>query len=313
MNTRQDALASIVALAHEHQLSSGEIATALKASRDDRNSSTTLTKVLAYLGGIFILAGICTYTGMFWGSMGSFARVLITLGSGVVCLLMGLSFYREQSYKRAIPVMFVLAGLLQPGGMFVLIYEYFRTGNDWHAAPTLVFSLLFLQQFALFTKYRSAVLLFFSLTYAFSLYFTLTDWMGISYKLSGLVAGVSLLSLSHALSRYYREQEYNAVIGLGYAIGAIFLFCSAFSMFQGTAFEVVYLGLCVLMIYLSTEVRSTLLLAISVLSLLSYIGYFTARHFVNSIGWPVSLIVFGVLMILISAGAIKIKRKYIPS
>ena len=65
------------------------------------------------------------------------------------------------------------------------------------------------------------------------------------------------------------------------------------------------------MVYLSTYVRSRTLLFTSTIALLSFIGYFTARHFIDSIGWPIALILLGFLMIGLSAAAFRISRKYI--
>src|SRR5215207_8988418 len=52
--------------------------------------STLLTKVLAYLGGVFLLGGIIAYTAMFWEDMSPFFRVLISLGSGFLLFLAGI-------------------------------------------------------------------------------------------------------------------------------------------------------------------------------------------------------------------------------
>jgi hypothetical protein len=44
---------------------------------------------------------------------------------------------------------------------------------------------------------------------------------------------------------------------------------------------------------------------------LGYTGWYTEEHFANSIGWPLALIVFGMLMIGLSALAFRIDRKYV--
>jgi hypothetical protein len=39
-----------------------------------------------------------------------------------------------------------------------------------------------------------------------------------------------------------------------------------------------------------------------------YIGYFTQKHFVDSVGWPIALIIFGLVMFGISGVAIRIGK-----
>jgi hypothetical protein len=43
--------------------------------------------------------------------------------------------------------------------------------------------------------------------------------------------------------------------------------------------------------------------------MLSFIGYYTAQHFVDSLGWPVTLVLMGVAFIGVSTLAIKVKRQ----
>jgi hypothetical protein len=45
--------------------------------------------------------------------------------------------------------------------------------------------------------------------------------------------------------------------------------------------------------------------------MLSYIGYFTAQHFVHSVGWPVALILLGLMFFAISSFALRIRKQYI--
>ena len=64
-------------------------------------------------------------------------------------------------------------------------------------------------------------------------------------------------------------------------------------------------------VYLSAVLHSRTLLAVSTLALLAYTGWFTSEHFADSIGWPLALIVFGIVMIGLSALAVRIDRDYV--
>ena len=70
MTNRTEALAKIVELAAQHQLQADEIVNALNKTPvvDQAERSTgILAKILAYLGGVFVLAGIAIFIGMQWG------------------------------------------------------------------------------------------------------------------------------------------------------------------------------------------------------------------------------------------------------
>ncbi|NOT28989.1 MAG: hypothetical protein HOP15_00915 [Planctomycetes bacterium] len=57
--------------------------------------------------------------------------------------------------------------------------------------------------------------------------------------------------------------------------------------------------------------RSRRLLATGTLGLLAYIGYFSGRHFEDSIGWPLLLILLGMVMMALGTIAVRIQRRYI--
>lgn len=89
------------------------------------------------------------------------------------------------------------------------------------------------------------------------------------------------------------------------------LLWSVFDTVKDTAFELGYLGLTALIIFLSTFVRSRTLLLVGTLSMLGYIGYFTSEHFANAVGWPISLVIIGVALVGLSSLALKLNNKYI--
>ena len=89
------------------------------------------------------------------------------------------------------------------------------------------------------------------------------------------------------------------------------LLWSVFDAVKNTPFELLYLGLSALIIFLSTYVRSRTLLLVGTLSMLCYIGWFTAKHFANTVGWPIALVMIGIALIALSSLAVKLNNKYI--
>lgn len=93
-----------------------------------------------------------------------------------------------------------------------------------------------------------------------------------------------------------------------YFISGLVLLASYWKLFEGTALDLTYLGLNAFLVYLSITVASHTLLFVSVLGLFFYMGYFANEYFADVIGWPLSLIVLGIVMMGLSAYAVKLGR-----
>ena len=57
--------------------------------------------------------------------------------------------------------------------------------------------------------------------------------------------------------------------------------------------------------------RTRTLLFVSTIAILAYTGWYTGEHFADSVGWPLALIAFGLLMIGVSALAVRIDRQFV--
>ena len=363
MTSRQDALKQITSLAKENGISIREIESALLGSSPTdtikKSGGNIAIRIFSILGGIFIFAGIAAFIGSFWDDMGSFSRVLITLGSGFVAYIIGVMFFRESRYPAAITPLLLVAACFEIGGLFVLIDEYFNNHtNNWRLASLIVFGVMLVQQGLTFVSLRIPVLLFTSLwcgsaflsiafdmldvppewnatiiglslliiaynlsastyqhtlqiAYIFGAGFFFTGIVGLFYKaqiydLGTAIIGTSMLSLSYGV----RSKIYQSTLLFSYVVSTIIFLYGWFDVLQNTPFEVLYIAVACSMVYFSVVVHSTALLFISVLSMISYIGYFTAQHFMNSALWPLALIMLGVLFFAVSIGTVKIKKKY---
>ena len=164
------------------------------------------------------------------------------------------------------------------------------------------------QILALRTTQRTT-LLFTALFFAAAFILALFAYIGIGHEITSLVIGGSLLSLSVGLD----NTRHRGITPFWYFVGSMSLLYGVFSLIQYSAIEIAFLAVAAAMVYLSTVVRSRTLLFVGTLAMLSYISYFSARHFVQSIGWPIALVLFGLLLIGLSAMAFRINRNYISS
>src|SRR5215510_3568862 len=137
---RSDAMREIVTLVRRHGFSTEEIATALgetpSASQAENHRRSVIVRVLGYLGGTFVFAGIGVFVALQWDNLNSTARVIVTLGPGLSALILALLAAREERFNKATTPLLLVAAALEPTGMFVA-FEEFGTGGDWHWASLI--------------------------------------------------------------------------------------------------------------------------------------------------------------------------------
>ncbi len=308
MNIKYDAIQEIIAIAKRHDISTTEIESAMcegKITARTKSKSDVAMKLFAYLGGIFVFAGISVYIAMFWEDMNSAARIIITLGSGFVAFILSLAAMSDNKYERAVVPLILMAAILQPTGLFVAIYELFNSGSDPRYAGLFVFGVMFIQQFVVFLSKKCTSLLLISIIFACSFYITAVDILGVDEEFAGIILGLSLLCIAYSI---HKTLHYVITPPI-YFIGSLFFLIFTFDLLEDWDMDIIFLGISCFVVYISTIVRSRTLLTMGTLSLLSYIGYFSSKHFVDSIGWPIALILLGFIMFGVSAVAVKIGRK----
>src|SRR6185437_13360106 len=104
MDERARVLEQIAALARQHQLSAAEIAAALggtPAAPPGRRGRNVLVRVLGFLGGTFVFAGIGVFIALQWDGLSSAARVVVTLGPGITAFILAVLARREARFEKA--------------------------------------------------------------------------------------------------------------------------------------------------------------------------------------------------------------------
>lgn len=310
MSLKEDALQDIVSLARHNHITLEEIAQALSTSQAQASkpSSGVLSKLFGYIGGIFVFAGIGVFISMYWDDFGSAARVIVTLGVGLVAFIMGIVCLNDKRYEKAATPLFLMASLLQPMGILVMLQEY-SSGGDVRHGLAFMAAYMLIQQGMTFWAKRRTVLAFSAILFGcifFANLFDLWDW---DEEFIGMVTGTSLICIAYGL----QQSRHLAIAPFWYFVGACILLWAVFDAVRNTPLELVYLGLSASIIFLSTYVRSRTLLLVGTLSMLLYIGYFTAKHFANTVGWPIALVMIGIALIAMSSLAVRLNNKYIKS
>jgi hypothetical protein len=356
------ALNSIAQLMRKYDITPAEVEAAFHAPAAavpaPRSRGEVAKTLFTYLGAIFILAGIGTYIGTFWESMGSAMRVFMTLGVGYILLIVLVSALREDKYPKLILPLALAAVLMMTGGWFVLIHEVFPRGDNWRLAVLAVFGVMALHQGALLAKFRLTVLAFTSLFFVYGFMQVGLDILDMPFAYIAIILGASLLVVGTALEKtpfhplaepalliatiwlnsglfdriavattaswaglvtgvsvmfaaygMHKAERYPRLAGLGYFVGSMMAYSGLFDLVGNTSFELAYLAVAASMLYVCVVLQSRALLFTTVIAMLGFIGFYTAKHFANSLGWPITLVLMGVAFLGVGTIALRVKRR----
>ena len=165
MSAKEEALQDIVTLIKHNSISLDEVKHALEAAPvlASKPSTSVLSKLFGYIGGIFVFAGIGVFISMYWDDFGSAARVIVTLGVGLMAFIMGLVCLadkrNEKHYDKAAVPLFIVSSILQPMGILVMLQEY-SSGGDARHGLIFMSAYMLIQQGAMFWAKRLSVLAF---------------------------------------------------------------------------------------------------------------------------------------------------------
>ena len=310
MTSKHEALEQILEIARAHGLTPADISAAFEDTDPGREklSGSLLGRILGYLGGTFIFAGLGVFIALNWDVMNSAARIIITLGSGITAFIMAIVASLDERYAKVRTPLYLIAAALQPVGILVAIDEFSSVG-DWHYAALLTAGIMGFQQAAVFWQKRDTVLLFTSLVFALWFFGVALDLVHVDEEFVALILGTSILSLCIGLE----NTRHRGMTPFWYLAGSVLFFHGLFELVQRTAFELVFLAVACAGVFLSTWVRSRTLLFVCTIAILTYISYFTAEHFQDSLGWPLVLILLGLVFIALSAVAMRINKRYISN
>jgi hypothetical protein len=309
MDDRARALEDIAAIAREHGLTTAEIAAALEetagASPDQRRRGV-IVRVLAFLGGTFVFAGVGVFIALQWNHMNSAARVIVTLGSGLTAFVLAVLASKDERFERSGTPLLLVAAALEPTGMLVT-FDEFGSGGDWRWASLVTGGTIALQYLAVFRGLRRSTPLLVAIAFGVAFWWTALDLAVVDDKVIALILGAGMILTAVGVDR----SDYRDITPVWYLFGATAFLAGLFDQVKETPLEVLFLAAAAGFVYMSVVVHSRMLLVVATVAILAYTGWFTGQRFADSMGWPLALIAFGIFMIGLSAVAFRIDRDYV--
>ncbi len=301
-----DALEHIKLLMDRHQLSIQDITGFLNADTDKQiTNSNRISHFFAYIGGLLVFAGIGIYISMFWDEMSNPMRIIVSLGTGFMTYIMAITFLADEKLTKLSTPFFLVSTLLQPTGIFVTM-DVFSTGADERYGVIFMCLVMLTQQILTLWATQRSVLVFTILFFISILCMTIFDLYDLDDEYGAALYGLFFMFFCFAIDK----TRHHTVTPFWYLLASFCLYAGGFEILDNAGADILFLGLVSFGVFISTLIKSRILLFTSSVAALAYIGHFTAEHFADSVGWPISLMIMGLVFIVLSKVALVINQKY---
>lgn len=274
-----------------------------------------MSKVLYVLGFAIIAVGIGILAFSYWEVLSAGEIILILLGGGIVAFVVGAFLHGKEHLHAVSRGAFFLSGLMLPGGLSYTLNHLgildYTTVLMWE---TVAGSLMILFAVAAFFFWQDIVLLLAILFGSWLYGAVVFDVLEGIYMPENLIAyatmfaGLCYFAIGHLLSRL---QEHS-MLRLGnamYKLGLLALLGAAFTL--DGIWEVLYPIVTLGVMYLSIKVKNTILLFGGALFLCAYIIKISDKYFADSLGWPILLVLLGVIIVILGYVSIQLRKRFI--
>ena len=129
----------------------------------------------------------------------------------------------------------------------------------------------------------------------------------ISYSISNDVAAL-MLAVFLLGTKFFTKEIPILNLAIEF-VGTSIFYISLFNITKGNPVEPIYLLISGGILYYSLLINNNITLTTSVVSFMSFVLYYSSEYFVSSIGWSLSLVLFGVTCLALGTLVINVKKK----
>jgi hypothetical protein len=239
----------------------------------------------------------------------------VTLGLGLIFAASGSILLKQKPGDEIGAIFHCIGGLLIPGGAMVTLSELsVEIVTLWPIAIT--FGVIFAFYLALNAIHKHPVLTFFAIANGTAFIFIFVEAMvdgsfyehGDLYAYLTMVTGASYLLLAHS----FRSGWNKILLGALYLFGSGAFLGATFSRVDGSVpWQLAYFPIVLGGLFLSIYMRSRSILIMSTGFLIAHVTFITGEYFADSMGWPISLVILGLVFIGLGYASITINKKFI--
>lgn len=285
------------------------------------DSSKKITNIFYVIGAIISVIGVGILIAQNWVEIGFAGRIVVTLGIAFVSYVLGF-LLRNPEQKMLSQVLFTISAALAPLGFYILLKEA-NVDFDYSMQIMLSLGLSIIFGTALFITKRN-ILLLITVGFASAAYYSFVvnsfdfDFYNqVVLKWAVIFLGVSYLFIAYGYPSLFPvldeddAKEKKSVENVLYGFGTLAILGGGIMI--GGFFDIILIGIIFAAFYGSVFLKSRSMLMLAALFLLIHIIKFTSKYFVDSIGWPITLIAIGFMVIGIGYGTFYLNKKFISS
>ncbi|MDD5568833.1 MAG: hypothetical protein PHG23_00200 [Candidatus Pacebacteria bacterium] len=279
-----------------------------------------IANILFYVGGGIVFLGVAILIGENWNALGSLVKIISTLGISILAYFLGLFFSRDKKLNILKSVSYFISAILMPVGLGV-IFNLAGFNIASAGIQSLISAILLSFYLLSYFLAKEDIFLLFSIIFGTWLFFALTDFIVAGKALFGdkfmqyrvLLAALSYLFLGYYFSNIGKKGLRSFLYGVGiFAFLGIALVLGGWRPNQNIVWELIYPFLIVAVLLLSVYLKSNSFLVFGSLYLVGYIFKITSEYFSRSLGWPLALLVAGLLIIAAGYSFFYIRKKITP-
>lgn len=288
-----------------------------------RDNKVTISQILYYIGGAIVFLGIAILVVQNWSHLNAVTKILVTLGSSIVAYITATIFYRHADRLGGVgQAFYLISALTLPLGLAILFDE---VGFDpdtavLHSLISFICLLVFLISQRIFKK---DIFIIFSVLFGTWFFFGFTEFLSdkivsfdadkfAAYRV--IVTGISYIFLGRFLSQKQKKALSGMLCGLGIFVAlAACLYLTGWGRGRSIMWEILFPGIVFGVIFLSIYLKSKSFLVFGSMYLMVYILKLTGEYFADSMGWPLALVMTGLLLIGIGYAAFALNKKYIDN
>lgn len=282
------------------------------------------SKILTWFGAGIVVLGFLVLIGLGWEKFSPALKIAISFGGAVGLIWAGIYYDDGAARRSAALALYVAGSLLLPIGVLILLLQLFILRE---LAVIMIPAVVAAISYGLLLRYtKFNVFVVFCYLAVSVVYATLVAYL---LPKIGLLDGstMALLSQYAAVLWAYATivavrplciDAYRKSAGWLYFFGLFgFFSCSLFwfepygAQVNTVIWNIIYPIAAAAIMYASIRLQSKLFLIIGSLALTAYVLKITAQYFAETIGWPIAMIIFGLLVIGIASQANVIRQRFV--
>lgn len=277
-----------------------------------------LQRIMYYIGGFIVILGIVIFVAQFWESMNQITKTGLTLTSAVSAYAIGYFFFANTQSKDFGHAFFVISVALFPLGVGTALDTLGISATKPEGA-SINAALLFIIFYASYWALKAAIFLPFSIIAASTLYFTFAFFLFKNTRpfahfseYQVLILGITYLCLGYYFSQTKREFMTNLLYFFGLiAILGTTLALQGFHPKVNIFWQLIYPFILISTFWASIKLQDKIFLIMATLFTFGEIMKLTTEYFSKSVGWPISLIISGLVIMGIGYMSFELNKRFL--